>query len=118
MSRTLLIVDDHDGFRGAARLLLHGEVFLVVGEAVDGADALEQSARLSPAVVLLDVHLPDADGFEVCARLSRLGAPPVVVLTSSRPVTDLRRRLSSSDAAGFVSKDELSVESLEGVLGR
>ncbi len=99
-------------------MLLDGEVFGVVGEAVDGAGAVTQCVRLSPAVVLLDVHLPDGDGFEVSARLSRLEAPPAVVLTSSRPISDLRQRLATCDAAGFVPKDELSVESLERVLPR
>ncbi len=116
--RTLLIVDDHDGFRGVARALLEGDDFEVVGEASDGAAAVEQSRRLSPAVVLLDVHLPDHDGFEVSARLARLSQPPLVVLTSSRPVADLRRRLSSTHAAGFVPKDELSAGSLAEVLSR
>jgi DNA-binding NarL/FixJ family response regulator len=116
--RSLLIVDDHDGFREVARALLDGEEFEVVGEAPDGAAAVEQSCRLSPAVVLLDVHLPDHDGFEVSARLARLSPPPAVVLTSSRPIADLRRRLSSADAAGFVPKDELSVQSLAEVLAR
>ncbi len=115
---SLLIVDDHEGFREVARALLDGEQFKVVGEASDGAAAVEQSRRLAPAVVLLDVHLPDHDGFEVSARLARLTPRPVVVLTSSRPIADLRRRLSATDAAGFVPKDELSAQSLAEVLAR
>lgn len=115
---TLLIVDDHDGFRSVARAMLDGPGFDVVGEAADGARALSAGRRLLPAVVLLDVNLPDGDGFEVSARLSRLSPPPRVVLTSSRPVTDLRRRLAASDAVAFLPKDQLSVESLAEVLGR
>ena len=116
--RSLLIVDDHEGFREVARALLDGEEFEVVGEASDGAAAVEQSRRLAPAVVLLDVHLPDHDGFEVSARLALLTPRPVVVLTSSRPIADLRHRLSATHTAGFVAKDELSVQALAEVLSR
>jgi DNA-binding NarL/FixJ family response regulator len=115
---TLLIVDDHDGFRAVARALLEGDRFEVVGEASDGASAVAQSRRLVPRVVLLDVHLPDRDGFEVCATLDKLDPSPSVVLISSRPIADLRRRLRGSPAKGFVSKDELSLESLTGILNQ
>ena len=114
--RSLLIVDDHDGFREVARALLDGAQFEVVGEAADGVSAVERSRQLAPDVVLLDVQLPDQDGFEVSTRLARLSPVPLVVHTSSRPIADLRRRLSHSDAVGFLAKDELSVESLAWVL--
>ncbi len=104
----MLIVDDHAGFRSVARALLEGEGFDVVGEAEDGAGAVAAAEALTPAVVLLDVQLPDADGFAVSRRLACLPAPPVVVLVSSRPIADLRRRVRESPVAGFVSKDELS----------
>lgn len=116
MPSTLLIVDDHAGFREVARALLDGDAFDVVGEAEDGAEAVAQSRLLAPAVVLLDVHLPDIDGFEVTTRLAELDPPPAVVLTSSRPLAEMRRRLADSVARGFLPKDELSVESLVEVL--
>ena len=84
MGRTLLIVDDHPSFRSFARQLLEAEGFVVVGEAVDGASAIRGARVLKPQVVLLDVTLPDLDGFTVCARLSQSAHPPAVVLTSSR----------------------------------
>ena len=68
--RTLLIVDDHAGFRELARALLEAEGFDVVGEAADGESALVASRVLNPDVVLLDVALPDLDGFTVCQRLT------------------------------------------------
>ena len=70
-SPTILIVDDHPSFRRCARVLLEEDGFAVVGEAEDGADALQAIDQLHPDVVLLDVQLPDMDGFAV---LERLGA--------------------------------------------
>src|ERR671936_2248551 len=86
--RTVLVVDDHPTFRATARALLEAEGFDVVGEAEDGRSALAEVERLRPEIVLLDVQLPDIDGFEVAARLARDGAAPQIVLTSSRDASD------------------------------
>ncbi len=108
MPATVLIVDDHPSFRASARLLLEAEGFEVVGEAEDGASALEQVVRLSPQVVLLDVQLPDTDGFAVTARLLSNGSAPNVILTSSRDASDFGPLVAQSGARGFVPKSELS----------
>jgi len=104
----VLVVDDHEGFRSAARALLESDGLCVVAEAADGARAVAAAARLMPDLVLLDVHLPDLDGFAVSERMAALPNPPVIVLTSSRPITDLRRRVAACPAAGFVPKHLLS----------
>jgi DNA-binding NarL/FixJ family response regulator len=114
--RTVLIVDDHDGFRRDARALLEASGFEVVGEATDGEAAVVAAERLRPLLVLLDIQLPDIDGFEVAARLAEAGDPPVVVLTSSRAANAYRRRLAVSPARGFVPKSELSGERLAALL--
>src|SRR5437763_2445345 len=84
----VLIVDDHPSFRASARSLLEEEGYEVVGEAADGAEALRAAALLQPDWVLLDVQLPDIDGFEVARRLAISDHPPQVVLTSSRDGAD------------------------------
>ena len=88
MPQTVLIVDDHARFRGFARRLLEADGFEVVGEAGDGASALVAVAALRPQVVLLDVLLPDTDGFEVAERIAESSAAALVVLTSSREASD------------------------------
>ena len=108
MGTTVLIVDDHRDFRAFARALLEAGEFEVVGEAVDGASALVAARTLKPALVLLDVQLPDIDGFAVCEQLAGDDGPPVVVLTSTRDASSYRRRLGQSSARGFISKAELS----------
>ena len=69
----MVIVDDHPGFRSSARALLEAAGFEVVGEAGDGASGLATVDRLRPRIVLLDIQLPDIDGFAVAERLARAG---------------------------------------------
>ncbi|HVK45137.1 MAG TPA: response regulator transcription factor [Micropruina sp.] len=116
MRPTLLIVDDHAGFRASARRLLEAEGFAVVGE-VDGArSALPAVARLSPDVVLVDIALPDGDGFDVCADLVR-EHNSTVVLTSSRTIAGLQDRLRGSRALGFIAKSDLSGSAIRALTG-
>lgn len=117
MGRSILIVDDHDGFRSFARAVLEADGFEVVGEAADGASALEAAGRLRPDLVLLDVQLPDLDGFEVAERLARAEDPPVVVLVSTRGAASYRNRLGRTPARGFISKAELSGPAVTAVVG-
>lgn len=112
--RTVLIVDDYAPFRESARDLLESGGFEVVAEAEDGAGALRLARELQPDVVLLDVHLPDLDGFEIARRLRDLDPAPEVVLTSSRD--DYAPLVASSAARAFVRKDALSGETLAAAL--
>jgi DNA-binding NarL/FixJ family response regulator len=109
---TVLIVDDHAAFRRFARRLLEADGLTVVGEASDGGSALEAARELDPDVVLLDVLLPDTDGFAVAEQIARDSINARVVLTSSRERDELRRRLDATSARGFIPKAELSAERL------
>lgn len=112
MPQRVLIVDDHPVFRTRARQLLETEGFEVVGEAADGAAAIEAARTLGVDIVLLDVYLPDVDGFEVARRLISNGARPAIVLISSRDGADFGPLVEDSGARGFIAKDELSGERL------
>jgi DNA-binding NarL/FixJ family response regulator len=116
MATSVLIVDDHPSFRASARLMLECEGFDVVGEAEDGMSAIAAVARLRPDVVLLDVQLPDINGFEVAARLTVNGSSPAIVLTSSRDVEDLGFLAGCDGVRGFIPKSELSGSALEALL--
>jgi DNA-binding NarL/FixJ family response regulator len=111
--RSVLIVDDHAGFRLRARRLLEAEGWNVVGEAGDAAEALRAVEDLQPEVVLLDVHLSDVNGLYVARALSDDTA---VVLTSSRDASDFADRLAGTGACGFVPKAELSGDALSALL--
>ena len=126
---TALVVDDHEGFRAFARLILESAGFTVT-EAATGAEAASAAAATSPQLVLLDIQLPDTDGFEVARRLTaaqgqqgqqdQQGQPaqprPVIVLTSTREASDYGGRIAASPAAGFLPKDQLSARALRGYL--
>ena len=105
---TVLIVDDHPSFRATARLLLEADGYVVVGEADTGSSALRRYEELQPDVVLLDVNLPDFDGFTVTERLTSNGTAPVVVLCSSRAAAGFGDRIERSGARGFIAKADLS----------
>jgi DNA-binding NarL/FixJ family response regulator len=114
---SVLIVDDHASFRALARSLLEAAGYQVVGEAADAVSALTAAAALRPAVVLLDVQLPDLDGFTVSRRLAADDDPPAVILISSRDRSAYRRRLADTPARGFLAKSELSGPALAALLG-
>jgi|RhiMetdeSRZDD1v2_1073273.scaffolds.fasta_scaffold30215_2 DNA-binding NarL/FixJ family response regulator len=117
MSRTVLIVDDHPSFRASARAMLESEGFVVVGEAENGAGAIDAVELLAPDIVVLDVQLPDMTGFDVCAALQRRnGSPPDIILVSSRDMSDYGELVSTSCACGFVPKDELSGDLVSALL--
>jgi DNA-binding NarL/FixJ family response regulator len=116
MAATVLIVDDHGPFRSFARAMLASDGFDVVGEAEDGASAVEAALRLRPDVVLLDVQLPDTDGFTVAERLAQGPDPPRVVLVSTREATFFRRRLEGAPTLRFIAKDDLSGDALAALL--
>jgi DNA-binding NarL/FixJ family response regulator len=113
---SILIVDDHAGFRETVRRLLEMEGYRVVGDAGDGHSALTRAVALQPEIALVDVHLPDTDGFQLAARLAALVNPPLVILTSSHDDEEVRTFVTSSGARGFIRKDELSREAIEGLL--
>lgn len=110
--KSVLIVDDHVAYCSTAERLLQSEGFDVVGSANDAADAVRATRRLLPDVVLLDIQLPDGDGFDVARRLAALERPPIVVLMSSRTASAYGDRIERAPVRGFLTKDELSGDAL------
>jgi DNA-binding NarL/FixJ family response regulator len=113
---TVLIVDDHDGFRATAAALLAAGGFRVVGEAATGADAVAATVALAPDVVLLDVRLPDRTGFAVSREIRGRAPHSRVVLCSAHALADYGAPVHECGAAGFLTKSELSVAALVAVL--
>ena len=87
-----------------------------MGEAENGVTALRAARELRPDVVLLDVQLPDFDGFEVATRLSANGEAPAIVMVSSRDASDFGPLVAQSGARGFIPKAELSGSALATLL--
>ena len=115
---TILIVDDDPRFRTQARDILAGDGFVVIGEAVDGASGLAAAQALQPDFVLLDIGLPDIEGFEVATALAINGPPPFVVLTSSRDARAYGRRLTNGQSLGFIPKERISGAAIRALVDR
>jgi DNA-binding NarL/FixJ family response regulator len=107
VAKRVLIVDDHAPFRATAREVLERAGYVVAGEAADAAGAYAAVAAQAPDVVLLDVQLPDSDGFRVATALTEAGGP-AVVLISSRAADDYGARIGTCGARGFILKSKLS----------
>jgi DNA-binding NarL/FixJ family response regulator len=105
--KRVLIVDDHEPFRAAARELLEEAGYVIAGEAADVAGAFAAVAVDAPDAILLDVQLPDGDGFTVATELVAAGGP-AVVLISSRDAEDYGQQIESCGARGFIPKSRLS----------
>jgi DNA-binding NarL/FixJ family response regulator len=114
--RSVLLVDDHAGFRSEARAMLEAEGFDVIGEAASGAAAVDEASRLRPDIVLLDIGLPDGSGLDVVGRVRAAAPRTLIVLISSRSAGDYGARLSAAGADGFLDKTELTSNTLLEVL--
>ena len=114
MALTLLIADDNDLFVNALEGLLEGDSSIrVVARAANGEAAAQLAAELGPDVVLMDLSMPNIDGFEATARiLKKSPETAVVVLTGSDDPVD-QERARDAGAVGYVTKDRILVELVE-----
>ena len=114
MALTLLIADDNDLFVNAIEGLLEGDSSIrVVARAANGEAAAQLAAELGPDVVLMDLSMPNIDGFEATARiLKKSPETAIVVLTGSDDPAD-QERARSAGAVGYVTKDRILVELVE-----
>ena len=113
---TLVVVDDHARFREAVGERLAAAGWRIVGEAATGAAAIDLVTRLAPDVVLLDVVLPDMDGFAVADRLAAAGSASAVVLTSGHDRGDFAGRVRAAPVRGFLPKETISGPALAALL--
>jgi CheY-like chemotaxis protein len=116
VARRVLIVDDNAAFRAAARRLLERGGFVVVAEAGDGASGLREAEGHHPDLAIVDVQLPDCDGFDVAEQLSGLEPAPGVILVSSLDGADFGSLVAGSPSLGFIPKGELSASAIEELL--
>jgi DNA-binding NarL/FixJ family response regulator len=117
MPTRVLIVDDDPRFRALARTLLEASGYAIAAEAADGTQALATCARVRPDAALIDVQLPDIDGFALARRLRETDRNLRIVMTSTDPTLVDAGALSESEAKGFVPKDELAITDLAPLLG-
>jgi two-component system, NarL family, invasion response regulator UvrY len=107
--RSVLVVDDQAPFRLAARAVLRRlDGFEFAGEAKSGSEAVELVAALRPALVLMDIHMPEMNGIEATRRIVAQDPGVAVILCSTHDPKDLPADAVSSGAIAYVSKEHLS----------
>src|SRR5918996_2873155 len=118
MSIRLLLVDDQELVRTGFRLFLETQGDLeVVGEAGDGAEAIERARELRPDVILMDIRMPQMDGVEATARLTSAGIepPPRVLVLTTFDLDEYVFGALRAGAAGFLLKEAPRGKVLGGV---
>jgi DNA-binding NarL/FixJ family response regulator len=116
MERSVVLVDDHAGFRSEARATLEAGGYQVLGEASTAAGAVSEAGRLHPAIVLLDVGLPDGSGLDVVGPIRSAAPEAIVILISSRRASDYGDRVVGSGADGFLDKADLTAKALSSLV--
>ena len=117
MSIRLLLADDQELVRTGFRLILNAEPDMVVaGEAADGAQAVDESARLRPDVVLMDVRMPGVDGIEATRRLGRIvPEPPRVIMLTTFDLDQYVYEALRAGASGFLLKDAPAAQLVDAI---
>ena len=102
---TVLLADDQALVRSGLRLMLELADIEVVGEAVDGAEAVELAARLTPDVVLMDIRMPGMDGIESTRQIGKRGLPSRVLILTTFDLDEHVFDALAAGASGFLLKD-------------
>ena len=112
-SHSVLVVDDQVPFRLAARAVLRRmEGFDLAGEAESGREAIELVDRLSPALVLMDIHMPEMNGIEATLEIISAHPGTAVILCSTYDASDLPRGAAASGAIGYLNKEQVGADTL------
>ncbi len=111
--RSVLVVDDQAPFRSAARAVLRRlDGFEFAGEASSGPEAIELVERLHPALVLMDINMPEMSGIEATRRIVAAHPDVVVILCSTYDAADLPPAAAASGATAYVNKEQLAADTL------
>ncbi|HWF15164.1 MAG TPA: response regulator transcription factor [Acidimicrobiales bacterium] len=109
----VLIVDDQAPFRAAMKAVLRRTTeFELVGEAANGNEAVTMAEQLKPALVLMDINMPEMNGIEATRALVARQPGVVVVLCSTYDAGDLPPEVATSGARAYLNKEHLAADTL------
>jgi DNA-binding NarL/FixJ family response regulator len=115
MSIRVLIVEDFEPFRRFILTTLQETEFQVVGEALDGFEAVRKAAELQPDLILLDIGLPFLNGIEAARQIRKLAPESKIIFVTQESSADVVEEALSSGAMGYVVKAEAASELLAAV---
>jgi DNA-binding NarL/FixJ family response regulator len=111
--RSVLVVDDQAPFRSAARAVLRRlDGFEFAGEASSGPEAIELVDQLRPALVLMDINMPQMSGIEATRQITAAHPEVVVILCSTYDAADLPPGAAASGATAYVNKERLAADTI------
>src|ERR1700720_5028998 len=112
----ILVADDHELVRRGIRGLLRARRgWTVVGEAMNGREAVEKANRLKPDVAILDISMPDLDGLQVTRRIREVVPTTEVVILTMHESDQMVRRVLDAGALGYVLKSDLAAHLVKAV---
>jgi DNA-binding NarL/FixJ family response regulator len=116
MSIRILLADDQELMRMGFRMVIESQPdLLIVGEAVDGRQAIEASAALAPDVVLMDVRMPELDGIEATRRIIEANGPARIIVLTTFDLDEYAYAALRAGASGFLLKDSPPAELLSAI---
>jgi DNA-binding NarL/FixJ family response regulator len=102
---TVLLVDDHEGFLNSAKRHFRNVAWIdIVGQALNGLEAIAKTEQLKPAVVLMDLAMPEMGGLQATRLIKAQTEPPYIVIASHFDDAEHRELAARAGADGFVSK--------------
>src|SRR6202790_2635687 len=112
----ILVADDHELVRRGIRGLLRARPgWTVVGEAMNGREAVEKANRLKPDVAILDISMPDLDGLQATRRIREVVPSTKVVVLTMHDSDQMVRRVLDAGALGYVLKSDLATQLVKAV---
>jgi DNA-binding NarL/FixJ family response regulator len=112
----ILVADDHEFVRRGIRGLLHARRgWTVVGEAMNGREAIEKANRLKPDVAILDISMPDLDGLQAARRIREAVPTTEIVVLTMHESDQMVRRVLDAGALGYVLKSDLATHLVKAV---